>query len=93
MYCGHACAKQHWKLGGHREVCASQDDQLSAIMDPNEEVLNKNGAYKNEAFFVFRFSSFFFDHPPPHTRSTTAPKDYLDPISFELMTNPVVCGT
>mmetsp|Transcript_95864 Transcript_95864/g.273334 ORF Transcript_95864/g.273334 Transcript_95864/m.273334 type:complete len:106 (+) Transcript_95864:129-446(+) len=52
----------HWKSGGHKEVCASQDDQLEAAMDPDEELLNKH-----------------------------APKGFLDPISLEIMNDPVMC--
>ena len=44
-YCSHACAKQHWKRGGHKEVCASQDEQLEAATDPEDEILNTHGTY------------------------------------------------
>ena len=42
-YCSNACAKMHWKSGGHKQVCASQDEQLEAVTDPDEETLNKHG--------------------------------------------------
>ena len=91
-------------------MCASQDEQLEAVTDPDECILNMHGQLLvarvtvsllkiTDRYGVSYLRVIDGRHHYHHNYSqqlpTTpaAPKDFLDPISLEIMVDPVICGT